>query len=73
MFDVAAAFTYLSKVLPLISAELKKSPCFIKGHQIKLAGFCSWASDVLPKSSPDTAQAVSNLIAAGAGESPEQQ
>lgn len=62
MLDVAAAFTHLSKVLPLISAGLKKSPCFIKWHQIKLAGFCFGASDMLPKSSPDTAQAVSNLI-----------
>ena len=60
--DFAAAFTRLSKVLPLTSAELKKSPCFIKWHQIKLAGFCSRASDMLPKSSPDTAQAVGNLI-----------
>lgn len=60
--DLAAAFTCLSKVSPLTSAELKKSSCFFKGHQIKLAGFCSEASDKLPKSSPDTAQAVGNLI-----------
>lgn len=60
--DLAAAFTHLSKVSPLTSAELKKSPCSFKWHQIKLAGFCSRASDKLPKSSPDTAQAVGNLI-----------
>lgn len=60
--DFAAAFTHLSKVLPLTSAELKKSPCFIKWHQIKLAGFCSRPSNMLPKSSPDAAQAVGNLI-----------
>lgn len=60
--DFAAAFTHLSKLLPLTSAELKKSPCFIKWHQIKLVGFCSRPSDMLPKSSPDAAQAVGNLI-----------
>lgn len=55
-------FTCLSKVLLLTSVELKKSSWFIKWHQIKLAGFCSWASDMLPKSNPATAQTVGNLI-----------
>lgn len=31
-------------------------------HKIKLTGLCSGATDVLPKSSSDTAQAVGNLI-----------
>lgn len=41
---------------------IKKSSWFVKWDQIKLTGFCSRASDMLPKPSPATAQAVGNLI-----------
>ena len=58
--DFAAASTHLSNILLLTLVELKKGPHFIKWDQIKLVGFCSRASDMLPKSIPDTAQAVGN-------------